>query len=485
MSILRRVFTSSEQRSLTLQNLTPLAFDKVPFLGNREVDQKAALGLTAAYASIRLLADVVSSFPLDAYRRDNGIRRPYRPAGAKPSWMLTPIPDEPTYTINQLISEIVVSLYTDGNAFIYAPRDERGEVLEVRAVDPRRVEIYREGREIKYKIHQGHNQPTAVYGQETILHIPLIAMPGELRGINPIHQLRVSLALGLTLEDYASNFFRTGSTPTGIIEVPTDLTKEQGEQLKAGWARHHSGQNIHTPGVLTGGATFKALTFRPEDAQLLASRQFTTEEICRIFRIPPNLLQVTTPGAMSYNSVEQQNLAFVQYTLRPLVEMIERPLSTLILLPDAFVRFTMDSILRGTTKDRYDTYRVGLQEGWLNVNDIRKSEDLSPIDSGDSYRMPLNEADAQTAMLSTKVDIVAKLVQAGFSPGDASRLVGIKVAHTGAAPVTVQQQNAAEDDTEKREVIQPIINVTVPTPEARTRRVERDESGNITAIVEE
>jgi hypothetical protein len=88
-------------------------------------------------------------------------------------------------------------------------------------------------------------------------------------------------------------------------------------------------------------------------------------------------------------------------------------------------------------------------------------------------------------MLSTKVDIVAKLVQAGFSPADASRLVGIKVAHTGAAPVTVQQQNAAEDASEKREAIQPIINVTVPTPEARTRRVERDESGNITAIVEE
>ncbi len=116
MSILRRVFNGQEQRSLTLQNLTPLAFDKVPFLGEREVDQKAALGLSAAYASVRLLADVVSSFPVDAYRRDNGIRRPYRPGGTKPSWMLTPIPDEPTYTINQLISETVVSLYTDGNA---------------------------------------------------------------------------------------------------------------------------------------------------------------------------------------------------------------------------------------------------------------------------------------------------------------------------------------------------------------------------------
>jgi hypothetical protein len=99
--------------------------------------------------------------------------------------------------------------------------------------------------------------------------------------------------------------------------------------------------------------------------------------------------------------------------------------------------------------------------------------------------MPLNEADAETAMLSTKVDIVAKLVQAGFLPEQAARLVGIKVGHSGAAPVTVQAQNSAEDDSEKREVIQPIINVTVPTPDTRTRRVERDESGNITAIVEE
>ena len=99
--------------------------------------------------------------------------------------------------------------------------------------------------------------------------------------------------------------------------------------------------------------------------------------------------------------------------------------------------------------------------------------------------MPLNEADAETAMLSTKVDILAKLVQAGFAPDAAARLVGIKVAHTGAAPVTVQQMSAPDDESEKREVVQPIINVTVPTPEARTRRVERDESGNITAIVEE
>jgi len=445
MSVLRRLF-SGEQRSLTLQNLTPLAFDRVPFFGERNVESQRVLGLTAAYASVRLLADVISSFPVDAYTRIGGVRKPYRPAGDKPAWLVYPLPSEPTYTFNQLVSETVVSLFVDGNAFLYAPRDQAGTVLEVRVLDPRRVEIFRDGRAVKYKVKQDDRGDAIVFGQDTILHIPLVAMPGELRGLNPVQQLRSSLALGLTLEDYASNFFRTGSTPSGVIEVPHDLTKDQADALKSGWQRHHTGQNMHTPGVLTGGASFKPLAFVPEDAQLLASRQFTTEEIARMFRIPPNLIGVMTPGAVSYASVEQTNLAFVQYTLRPLVEMVERPLSTLLLPPDAFVKFSMDSLLRGTTRDRYETFRIGLQEGWLSVNDIRKMEDQTPLDDGDSYRMPLNEADAPTALLRVQTEIAGSLVRSGYDPAEAASVAGLPpISHSGLAPTTmVDQQPAAQ-----------------------------------------
>jgi HK97 family phage portal protein len=443
MSILRRIFTG-EQRALNLQNLTPLAFDRVPFLGERDVDSQRVMGLTAAYASVRLLADVVSSFPVDAYTRIGGIRRPYRPNGEKPVWLVSPLPSEPTYTFNQLVSESVVSLFIDGNAFLYAPRDEQGVVLEVRVLDPRRVEILRDGREVRYKVKQDDRGNAVVFGQDTVLHVPLVTMPGELRGINPVQQLRTSLSLGLTLEDYAHNFFRTGSTPTGVIEVPHDLSKDQAETLKAGWQRHHTGQNMHTPGVLTGGASFKPLAFVPEDAQLLASRQFTTEEIARMFRIPPNLIGVMTPGAVSYASVEQTNLAFVQYTLRPLVEMIERPLSTLLLPPDAFVKFSMDSLLRGTTRDRYETFRIGLQEGWLSVNDIRKMEDQTPLDGGDSYRMPLNEADAATAMLRVQTEIAGSLVRSGYDPTQAATIAGLPtISHTGLTPTTMVEAQPA------------------------------------------
>ncbi len=438
MSLLRRILGEQDQRAIT--QIQGMKFDRVPF-ANSSMDAKGALALSSAWSSVRLLADVVSSFPADAFIRTGGVRRPYRPGGDKPSWMLVPIPDEPGYTFNQLISEVIVSLYTEGNTFLYCPRSESGEVLEVRVVDPRRVTIFREGREVKYRVQQGDGTDYIVYGQETMIHIPLLTLPGELRGINPIEQLRRTFGLSATLDESAASLFNSASMPSGIIEVPHELTKDQAETLKAGWIRHHTGVNMHTPGVLTGGSTWKPLSFKPEDTQLLASRGFSTEEIARIFRVPPVLIGVTTPGAMSYSSVEQQNLAFVQYTLRPLTEAIERQLSTLLLPPDAFVRFNMDSILRGTAQARAEVHRIAIQEGWASVNDIRKMEDMTPIDSGDVYRMPLNQAAADAADLRQRADIAGILVRAGYDPVDAARIAGITtIKHTGAAPVTVQPE---------------------------------------------
>ena len=423
MSIIRRVLgTNNESRNLNGLGLIPSAFDRVPGVNPPLVNENSVLGLTTAWASVTLLSDVISTLPLDTFVRDNGQRRPYRPGGSKPEWMMTPIPGSNT-TINETLSQIVVSLYTNGNAFIFAPRDpDTLAPLEVRVLDPRYVDVRNEGREVVYTVRYGAE--SLEYGPETIIHIPLITLPGQARGVNPIEALRNTLALGMTLDASASSFFATGSTPTGIIETPDALTADQVKSLKEGWLRHHTGANAHTPGVLSGGATFKALSFRPEDAQLLASREFTVNEIARIFRIPPALLAVTTPGAMSYSSVVELNAAFVSYTLRPLAEKIERALSLLIPLPEAFVRLSMDALLRGSTRDRAEAYRIAISEGWLSIAETRRLEDLAPIDdpSANAYRQPLAQADAAIASAQQKANVYAALIGAGMDPAEAKRI---------------------------------------------------------------
>jgi len=429
VSVLRRILgTSSEERNLNGLGLLPQAFDRVPSLTIQRVDPKSVLGLSTAWACVRILADLTSTMPLDAYRRDNGQRRPYRPGGVKPTWITQPVPNEVSYGIQSVISEIVTSLMLSGNAYVYAPRDpETLEPLEVRVLHPESVTIERHGREVRYVVRSNENLDGTVFGPETILHIPLIRLPGADYGLSPLDALRNTFALGLTLEEYANRFFATGTTPTGVIEVSdSSLTPDQVKAIKEGWIRHHTGANMHTPGVLVG-ATFKALSFRPEDAQLLGSREFTVNEIARIYRVPPALLAVTTPGAMSYGSVEQLSEDFVRFTLRPLAELIERALSTLIPLPEAFVKLNMDSLLRGSTESRYNAYAKGLASGWLSVSEIRRSEDLSPIDddSADAYRQPLNEADAALAAARQKADIFAILVGSGMSPEEAKKVAGL------------------------------------------------------------
>jgi hypothetical protein len=161
-----------------------------------------------------------------------------------------------------------------------------------------------------------------------------------------------------------------------------------------------------------------------------------------MFRVPSVLVQDNQPGAVSYASVEQQALAFEKHTIRPFVQLLEKHLSRLT--PDrSFIRFNMEGLLRGDQKSRFDAYATALNNGWMNVNEIRRYEDLRPVpyESADVYRMPLNLGDqeaATIAVLRAKAAVAAQLVASGFEPDQAAELAGLKIDHTGIPPTALQ-----------------------------------------------
>jgi phage portal protein BeeE len=127
---------------------------------------------------------------------------------------------------------------------------------------------------------------------------------------------------------------------------------------------------------------------------------------------------------MSFASVSELNAMFVAYTLRPLVEKIERGLSTLVPLPNGFVKLSMDALVRGNLLDRYNAHRIAIQEGWTSIADVRRMEEMPPIDdaSASAYRQPLNQADSVLAAARQKADIFAALVGAGMSADEAKKI---------------------------------------------------------------
>jgi HK97 family phage portal protein len=322
-------------------------------------------------------------------------------------------------------------LLLDGNAFIHIVRN-RGDIVALVVIDPMRVLVRRNA---EHQVEYALKDTNVVFSREDVLHITEMRKPGALRGISRIDQLKEALGLTAALDDFAARFFGQGSTTSGIIEVPGSLTREQAKDLIDAFEEGHRGlSQAHRPGVLFGGAAFKKTGVDPNEAQMLESRRQQVEEVAKAFRVPLHMLSTAIPGAMSYASVEQNAIQFATYTIRPYVAKIENALTTL--LPNGvFVKFNMDSILRGDIQTRFSAYSTGTQAGFLSVNDIRRIEDLSPVDGGDQYRVPLANVSLPAAALTEtdhKVAMATKLIQVGFDPSATMVALGLpNISHSG------------------------------------------------------
>ena len=398
-----------------------------------------SLKIGAVYACVRLLADTISTLPVDTFYREGGSRLVFRP---KPIWVETP---DIGMAREDFLQQAMVSLLLDGNVFIRIFRGRSGEVTSLTVLDPTRVEVRRNPatREVEYAID---GTAGAVLTAAEVLHITELRRPGALRGVSRIEEVKQALGLASALEEFSARFFGQGSTTQGLIEWPGNLTKEQAKDLADGFEEGHKGlRRAHRPGVLFGGAKFVKTGVDPNEAQMLESRQFAVEEIARIFRCPLHLLQVSTPGAMSYASVEQNAIQFAQYTLRPIISKFETALSTLLPGP-AFVKFNLDAILRGDIQTRFAAYSTGQLAGFLSVNDVRRLEDYAPAPGGDDYRVPLanvNLAAANIVETDRKTQMLTRLIMAGFDPAEALKALDMPpILHTG-IPVTSLQSVAS------------------------------------------
>ena len=467
MSLSNRLRKASEQRAQN-QFVEPLVPGRPAYSTPAGVDVNAdtAIRMSTVYACVRLLGDTIGSLPLSAYVRRGRQRISYAAVyGSQPEWVNRPNPDT---TRLEFYEQVITSLNLHGNAFILTVRDELGDVMELYCINPQNVRIRRATAEseLYYEVTIGTNSQNSLYDglqsaegatktmiltKREMLHIPLFRLPGQLLGLGPIGAARITLGSAMAAEVYAASYFGNAANPGGVIESPGELTEEQITDIARNWNLSHTGPyRAGKLGVLTGGASFKPLTLNAADAQLLEVRRFGVEEIARLFRVPISLLGHPVAGAMSFASVEAQNLSFVQHSLRPLLERIEQALSPLLPEPDGFIKFNLDALLRGTTLERYEAYTKGLNEGFLSINDVHASEDMAPVADGDQYRVPLQNidlTDAREVGMKLRTEIATNLIQVGFEPKSVLEAVGLPpMGHTGVPTGQLQQVSTIDPE---------------------------------------
>jgi len=446
-----------EQRNISYQTMWASG-DMVELnnLAGTVVNNDTVFQVNAVFSAVSLISDLVSTLPVDCFVNRDGARFPFRP---KPSWVDQPDVDLPRQAF---YSSVVTSLLLDGNAFIRVYSNRRGEVVNLVVLNPTSVQIVRNGiGRLQFNV-VGEEQPLT--GDE-ILYIPDILRPGQVRGVSRVVALRESFGLSLALEKFAATFFGSGTNLAGVIEFPGNLTQEQADNLRSGFDSRHSGwSRSNRTGVLSGGAQFKPTQIDPQQSSLIDSRRFGVEDVARAFNIPPHLLGL--PGTMAYASVEENNRAFLTSTIQPMVAKIESAISPLMRRSpggeNAYVKFNMDALLRANIQARTAAYSTGLQAGYLTINDVRRMEDMLPVESqyANEVRVPLANvtlSDSELTAEDKRVRMANVLVLSGYDPAESLAAVGLDpIAHTG-LPSTQLQPVAQVDPTDPNAAYKDVI----------------------------
>ena len=430
-----------EERAVSFQTIWGAGdFIEDQSLSATVVNSETALQINAVFSAISLISDTLATLPVDAYIRRGGARYPLRP---RPAWVLKPDVDT---TKEAFYGAMIVSLLLDGNVFVRKYRNNRGEIVNMVVLNPRDVDIKRSG--LGRVLYSVKGEEKALTNDE-ILFIPDVVRPGQLRGTSRVEALKENLGLAIALENYAAKFFGSGTQTSGVIEVPSGvpLSAEQAKAMQVAFDSRHKGWNrAHKTAVLSGGAVYKPTNVPNDQAQFLDSRRMAVEDVARAFNVPPHLLGL--PGTNTYASVEQNNIAFVTHTLRPIAAKLESALTELLSqqtgLEAAFIKISLDGLLRADITARTAAYSTMLQAGVYSINEIRSMEDMRPIDdeSADTVRVPLANVNLEAADLSavsTRVEMAQRLIQVGFDPQDV--LVKLQlpaIDHTGKDSVQLQ-----------------------------------------------
>lgn len=356
------------------------------------VGRTAAFSLGAFWRCIDLLTGSVAMSPKDVFLKIGG--KTYEQF-ARPSWLTMPVPSDPTFTEADHFAQVALSVLVDGNAFVKVSPYVFDPVT-VTVLNPLRVTV-RPGP--VYDIRDESGALIETLGPLQVLHVKWLPLvPGSLRSMNPISTLSRTLGSAIASEEFAGRFFGQGAVLSFGVEVPGALTQDQKDDLRSQLRKHHAGlSNTHSIGILTAGAKFvPGLTPTPEQAQMLDTRKFAVLETCRPFGVPPVLAGVNDPGSASYASSDIAiNTMYQRHAVLPLASRIERQYERLLSVPTGVTdpsasmqfRLNLDWIARTDLLTRAQAGAQFVQSGQKTPNEVRKLENLPPLDGGDQLFM--------------------------------------------------------------------------------------------------
>jgi HK97 family phage portal protein len=325
-----------------------------------------ALRHSAVWACVRLLADTISSLPVDVFRR--GERDPMAE--------LPPLLRQPAagMTLQDWTYAVMVGLLTRGNTYGQIV-DRSGAGLlpaQVELLDPKRVQVAANGT-VEWRVDGQLVDPASIW------HVKAYCAPGQVLGLSPIEHAKQTVGVGLAAKKYGARWFGDNATPSGVLTSDQRMQQPEADNLKARWRDAHQGRRDIA--VLGGGAKFQPVSVAPDESQFLGTLDASVNAVARIYGVPPEMIGGTTAGHEAYSSPEMRSTDLLVWTVRPWLIRLENAISALLPATQR-ARFNAGGMVRASLRDRYEARRIAIESGFLTVNEVRALEDRGPLAEG-------------------------------------------------------------------------------------------------------
>ncbi|MCZ8086264.1 MAG: phage portal protein [Brevundimonas sp.] len=367
------------------------ALGSVPTSSGETVNTTSVLGLAAAWACVNLLAGTIASLPLMVYRTRGGARTV---ASDHPLYRILHDSPNADQTALDFWEFVCASLELHGNAYAEVVRARNGRIIALGVpITPELVTVRRlDSGALEYEwVDQGRR---IITGQDRVLHIRGFG-GNPLGGLSTLSAGRQSFGLAQAIERASGDTFRNGVRPSGLLKTADTLTIDQRKQAEELLQEKFAGAiNAGRPMLLDRGMDWVQLSISPEDAQMLQSRAFSVEEVCRFFGVPPFMVGHTEKTTSWGTGLEQQTLGFQKFTLRRRLKRIEQALEKQLLsvadrLAGITIEFNLEGLLRADSAARASFYQLMLTNGVMTINEVRSLENLPPVEGGDEPRMQM------------------------------------------------------------------------------------------------
>lgn len=331
--------------------------------GSPSID--SALRVSAVWACIRLVADVVSMMELHAYTMKNGVRVPV----PDPPLLLRPSSDA---TTSEWIYMLVVSLMIRGNGLGHVVRrDSQLYPSQIELFNPDNVNIRADSDSGALK----YSTSTGPIPKEDIFHVRAYRMPGSSVGLSPIQYAALAINREAAIAAFSYGYFADAPHPQSVLTSDQAINDEQARTLKERILARVIGRE---PLILGAGVKYQTLSVSPEESQFLATQKLGVAEIARIYGVPPEMIAAEAGNSMTYANVEQRGIDFLTYTIQPWLSRIEAAISAL--MPGGkHVRFDTSVLTRSDMETRMKATSIGIASKQLTVDESRAMGDLPPL----------------------------------------------------------------------------------------------------------